>query len=109
MEALFEGYEPRECGEHRTVGTHRAWCFECNEWCYSGGDGACKGCRPARLPPGMTPEKLEKVADYVSLLDRMDIDLEGRKVTFGPARTDETEMQDDLRAWAEWLRKAGSR
>lgn len=20
--------------EHRTVGPHRAWCFECTEWCY---------------------------------------------------------------------------
>ena len=30
------------------------------------------------IPPGMTPEKLEKIADYVSLLDRMDIDLDAR-------------------------------
>jgi hypothetical protein len=29
----FLGYEPRECGEHRTVGAHRAWCFDCSEWC----------------------------------------------------------------------------
>lgn len=31
----FEGWQPRECGEHRTVGTHRAWCYDCHEWCYS--------------------------------------------------------------------------
>lgn len=30
----FEGHEPRECNEHRTVGPHRAWCFDCVEWCY---------------------------------------------------------------------------
>lgn len=30
----FLGFEPRECGEHRTVGTHRAWCYDCGEWCY---------------------------------------------------------------------------
>ena len=39
---LFEGYSPRECGEHRTVGTHRAWCHECAEWCYP--ELPCKGC-----------------------------------------------------------------
>ncbi len=33
----FLGHEPRECGEHRTVGPHRAWCFDCSEWCYPGG------------------------------------------------------------------------
>lgn len=30
----FEGHAGRECGEHRTVGPVRAWCFECGEWCY---------------------------------------------------------------------------
>lgn len=30
----FTGHEPRECGEHRTVGDHRAWCYDCSEWCY---------------------------------------------------------------------------
>lgn len=30
----FVGHEPRECGEHRTVGDHRAWCHDCGEWCY---------------------------------------------------------------------------
>ncbi len=33
-EGRFLGHEPRECGEHRTVGPHRAWCFDCSEWCY---------------------------------------------------------------------------
>lgn len=49
----FLGYEPRECGEHRSVGAHRAWCYGCTEWCYPPRfgypdddpmDGACKGC-----------------------------------------------------------------
>lgn len=42
----FEGYEPRYCREHRTVGPVRAWCHDCNMWCYSGGvfDGGCAGC-----------------------------------------------------------------
>lgn len=42
---LFEGHSPRECGEHRTVGAHRAWCFGCTEWCYPDPELACKGCR----------------------------------------------------------------
>ena len=46
---FFEGHEPRECGEHRTVGPHRAWCFDCNEWCYPADDWACKGCRIPKL------------------------------------------------------------
>jgi hypothetical protein len=49
----FEGHNPRECGEHRTVGEHRAWCHECAEWCYPG-DG-CKGCRLAALPEWKCP------------------------------------------------------
>lgn len=38
----FEGHPARECGEHRTVGAHRAWCHGCQEWCYPA--GPCKGC-----------------------------------------------------------------
>jgi len=46
----FVGWEPRECGEHRTVGDYRAWCFDCSEWCYSAQiDMACKGCEIAAL------------------------------------------------------------
>lgn len=29
----FLGFRPRRCGEHRTCG-RRAWCFDCQEWCY---------------------------------------------------------------------------
>lgn len=48
----FEGHEPRECGEHWTVGAHRAWCYSCTEWCYPSPvkeemprEMACAGCR----------------------------------------------------------------
>lgn len=46
-EKHFEGHEGRECGEHRTVGAHRAWCYTCNEWCYP--SNGCKGCEIPRL------------------------------------------------------------
>lgn len=38
----FLGHSDRECGEHRTVGTHRAWCHDCSTWCYPG--APCGGC-----------------------------------------------------------------
>lgn len=40
----FEGHDDRRCGEHRTVGSHRAWCHDCGEWCYP--ESACPGCLP---------------------------------------------------------------
>jgi hypothetical protein len=43
----FEGHKGSECGEHRTVGAHRAWCHACHEWCYP--DGPCKGCELPQL------------------------------------------------------------
>lgn len=33
-EGSFYGFQSRDCGEHRTAGSHRAWCFDCSEWCY---------------------------------------------------------------------------
>lgn len=54
--SLFVGWEPRECGDHRTVGDYRAWCFDCGEWCYSREiDMACKGCEIAHLRTGWNP------------------------------------------------------
>lgn len=41
----FEGHTPRECGEHRTLGSHRAWCYDCREYCYPRIAAACNGCR----------------------------------------------------------------
>jgi hypothetical protein len=49
-EPNFEGWPDRWCGEHRTVGSHRAWCFDCSEWCYSGDiEMACPRCLLPRL------------------------------------------------------------
>lgn len=42
----FEGHQPRNCGEHRTVGPHRAWCFDCQEWCYP--EIPCERCEKPR-------------------------------------------------------------
>jgi hypothetical protein len=57
---LFMGYQPRECGEHRTVGAHRAWCYDCSEWCYAGGEDACRGCSaPVAAVVQATPQRPE--------------------------------------------------
>lgn len=58
----FEGHQPRECGEHRTVGPHRAWCHDCHEWCYPS-DG-CSGCRLGGMQIG---------ADVVAKMMRLDV------------------------------------
>lgn len=57
--ANFEGHEQRECGEHRTVGPHRAWCFDCNEWCYP--EAGCKGCELPVLRE--TAERLQQAVN----------------------------------------------
>lgn len=43
----FEGHVERECGDHRTVGPHRAWCFDCTEWCSA--TAPCKGCEVPQM------------------------------------------------------------
>lgn len=48
----FEGHEGRECGEHRTVGSHRAWCHDCTEWCYP--ELPCRGCKIPQLEASLT-------------------------------------------------------
>jgi hypothetical protein len=40
----WAGRPDRECGEHYTLG-HRAWCYECTEYCYPQPEMGCKGCR----------------------------------------------------------------
>lgn len=30
----FQGHDPNEGCDHHTVGSHRAWCLDCGEWCY---------------------------------------------------------------------------
>jgi hypothetical protein len=39
----FEGFTERACGDHRTVGDYRAWCYDCSEWCYP--DAPCVRCQ----------------------------------------------------------------
>lgn len=41
-EGSFYGFQSRDCGEHRTVGPHRAWCYDCSEWCYP--NEPCRRC-----------------------------------------------------------------
>ena len=43
----FEGFAGRTCGEHRTVGSHRAWCHDCGMWCYPSKELRCPGCAAA--------------------------------------------------------------
>ena len=61
----FEGHAKRECGDHRTVGPHRAWCFDCHEWCYP--EGACRGCEL----PGLRAENERLREALRKLLNRM--------------------------------------
>jgi hypothetical protein len=43
----FVGHRPRVCGEHRTAGSHRAWCYDCGEWCYP--ESPCVRCEIIQL------------------------------------------------------------
>ena len=79
---LFTGHRPRECGEHRTVGPHRAWCFDCGEWCYPDGDLACKGCRIPALEAGQ-PEPGRYSFTRAQLIDAL-THLEVHVATSGP-------------------------
>lgn len=56
--ANFEGHENRECGEHRTVGPHRAWCHDCSMWCYP--HDPCFRCKPSAALPDDTTEDLRE-------------------------------------------------
>lgn len=49
----FHGWLDRNCGEHRTVGPIRAWCFDCGEWCYSHSrENGCHGCARTQTDGG---------------------------------------------------------
>ena len=63
--ALFEGHDGRECGEHRTVGSHRAWCHDCTEWCYP--EIPCRGCKIPQLELALTEanELLEQTIEVL--------------------------------------------
>lgn len=55
----WEGRTPRRCGEHRTVGSHWAWCHDCGEWCYPRDEALCRGCADA---PEDEIERLRAIA-----------------------------------------------
>lgn len=63
----FAGHDERECGEHRTTGP-RAWCFECQEWCYP--KIPCKGCELPSLRTAI--ERIREVVDALPALDGLD-------------------------------------
>jgi len=71
-EELFDGYQPRECGEHRTVGPHRAWCHDCGEWCYPDAEMACKGCRMPMLE-GRGPRYFFTRPQLIDVLTRLEV------------------------------------
>jgi hypothetical protein len=67
----FEGHDRRECGEHRTVGPHRAWCLDCRMWCYP--RDPCVGCKPS-LPDDTTEglrERMAKIRENDKLVHRL--------------------------------------
>lgn len=57
-EVNFEGHAERECDEHRTVGPHRAWCFECTEWCSQ--NGPYRGCELPALRAERDEERRQR-------------------------------------------------
>jgi hypothetical protein len=80
FEGNFVGYEPRECGEHRTVGPHRAWCFDCTEWCYPDPVMACKGCEL----PGLRAAAGDHTAGWLR-----EAEIEAGKIAFNTAINEE--------------------
>jgi hypothetical protein len=59
--------------------------------------------RPLAAPPGMTATKLEAIAALVD-----DYDLALRRLRPGGGAGEHTEMQDELRQWAQSLRENGA-
>jgi len=65
-EPNFEGHSGRECGEHRTVGPHRAWCHDCSEWCYP--SLPCPQCAPRLVPtPDPTTPLAQRLVQQASI------------------------------------------
>lgn len=54
----FEGFVGGT--EHRTVGSHRAWCYQCSEWCWPRDEAGCPCCvqqvSSADLRAALNPE-----------------------------------------------------
>lgn len=56
----YFGHQPRDCGNHRTFGSHRAWCGDCRKWCYP--HSPCAGCQT-------THDRVEPAASTAAELD----------------------------------------
>lgn len=79
----FMGHQPRECGEHRTVGPHRAYCLDCCEWCYPDAEMGCKGCRIPILEgraDGRWSFTRDQLVDVISRLEAYPATLESGRV-----------------------------
>lgn len=42
---------PDAPGEHRSTGVQRAWCLDCQEWCYRAEDMHCQCCEDVSADP----------------------------------------------------------
>lgn len=73
MDQNFEGFTPRTCGEHRTVGLHRAWCFDDSQWCYP--NEFCSGCKEGKRTVNkeryVIIEEVRRYAVRVTVPDRV--------------------------------------
>lgn len=70
-------------GEHRTVGSHRAWCYLCSEWCWSYKEGCCQCCDDEHVPPRWRGENVGSVvADIRRQVEAME-DVMGRPTEAG--------------------------
>jgi hypothetical protein len=78
----FEGFEGRECGDHRTVGDYRAWCFDCVTWCYP--EAPCPGCEHLEEQRDEYKAKYEALSlQYEKLKHEWGVEREGRKIADG--------------------------
>lgn len=64
--------------EHRTVGPHRAWCYQDAEWCYP--DALCWCCDQIRVPKQWRDEKigdiLAELRQRIEALPVLQVDVE---------------------------------
>jgi hypothetical protein len=90
VDVNYEG-QPTAIGEHRTVGSHRAWCLDCGEWCYP--DEWCDCCHYGAGHQKQWVDAQGKVVtdEEVTMSDKLDNDDTGIY-----EMTDLTERNTDL-------------